>query len=257
MSDTSARSQYRSDLATTPLPEVLLTVHKYRAPGVIECSRDEVRKSVYLDQGNIIFASSNRTPDSLGDRLLAAGKITREQYDESVRRLTQAGNTKRQGTILVEMAVLQPKDLFVNVRDQVQEIVWSIFDWTAGEVTFTPGRDKQTEFIKLAIPIREAVMEGIRKITEPKRLIARVGSKGTILERVPDGDESDLKLDAQESAFLGTVDGKKTLFELVSAGPLSPAQGARLLYAFRLLGLVRPRATKPMKVQFRTMGEKF
>jgi hypothetical protein len=257
MSDTSARSQYRSDLATTPLPEVLLTVHKYRAPGVIECIREDARKSIYLDQGNIIFAGSNQMPDSLGDRLLAGGRITREQYDESVRRLTEPGNTKRQGTILVEMGVLQPKDLFVNVRDQVQEIVWSIFDWTAGAVTFTPGRDKQTEFIKLAIPIREAVMQGIRKITEPKRLIARVGSKGTILERVPDGDGSDLKLDPQESEFLDTVDGKRTLFELVSAGPLSPAQGARLLYAFRLLGLVRPRAKKPMKVQFRTMGEKF
>lgn len=257
MSDTSARSQYRSDLSTTPLPEVLLTVHKYRAPGVIECSRDDARKSIYLDQGDIIFASSNQTADSLGDRLLATGKISREQYDESVRRLTQPGNAKRQGTILVEMGVLQPKELFINVRDQVQEIVWSIFDWTAGEVTFTPGRDKQTEFIKLAIPIREAVMQGIRKISEPKRLIARVGSKGTILERDPNGDGSDLRLEPQESAFLETVDGKKTLFDLVSAGPLPPAQGARLVYAFRLLGLVRPRESKPMKVQFRTMGEKF
>jgi hypothetical protein len=155
------------------------------------------------------------------------------------------------------MGVLQPKELFISVRDQVQEIVWSIFDWTAGEVTFTPGRDKQTEFIKLAIPIRDAVMQGMRRTSEPKRLIARVGSKGTVLERVPSGDGSDLKLDPQEGAFLETVDGKRSIFELVSAGPLSPAQGARLLYAFRLLGLVRPRETKPMKVQFRTLGEKF
>lgn len=259
MSDTSARSQYRSDLATTPLPEVLLTVHKYRAPGVIECRRGDVQTSVYLDQGNIIFAGSNQTADSLGDRLLATGKITRDQYDESVLRLTAAGNTKRQGTILVEMGVLQPKELFLNVRDQVQAIVWSIFDWDAGEVTFTPGRDKQTEFIKLAIPIREAVLQGIRKMAEAKALVARVGSKATVLERVPGADDSDVKLEPEESAFLETVDGKRTLFDLVSAGPLPPAQGARLIYAFRLLGLVRPREAKPkaMKVQFRTSGEKF
>lgn len=258
MSDTSApRSQYRSDLAGTPLAEVLLTVHKYRVPGVIECSRDEVRKSVYLDQGNIIFASSNQTSDSLGDRLLAAGKISPEQYAESVRILTAAGNTKRQGTILVEMGVLQPKELFVNVRDQVQAVVWSIFDWDRGEVTFTPGRDKQTEFIKLSIPIREAVLQGIRKMAEAKVLIARVGSKGTVLERVPGSDISDLKLEADESAFLQKVDGKKTLFELVSGGPMAPAQSARILYAFRLLGLIQPREIRPMKVQFRTTGEKF
>lgn len=259
MSDTSApRSQYRSELSSTPLPEVLLTVYKYRAPGVIECARGEVGKSIYLDQGNIIFASSNQTADSLGDRLLAAGKITREQYDESVRSLTAPGNVKRQGTILVEMGVLQPKELFVNVRDQVQDIVWSIFDWDTGEVTFTPGRDKQTEFIKLAIPIREAVMQGIRRIAAAKALIPRVGSKATVLERVAGADESDLELEPDERAFLETVDGKRTLFDLVSAGPLPPAQAARLLYAFRLLGLVQPRHAKAMKVQFRTMGgEKF
>jgi hypothetical protein len=236
---------------------VLLTVHKYRVPGVIDCSRDEVRKSVYLDQGNIIFASSNQTADSLGDRLLATGKLAPEQYDESVRILTAPGNTKRQGTILVEMGVLLPKELFVNVRDQVQAIVWSIFDWDRGDVTFTPGRDKQTEFIKLAIPIREAVLQGIRKMAEAKVLIARVGSKGTVLERVPGSDTSDLKLEPQESSFLQSVDGKKTLFELVSAGPMTPAQSARTLYAFRLLGLIQPRDVRPMKVQFRTSGEKF
>jgi hypothetical protein len=258
MSDTSApRSQYRSDLATTRLPEVLLTVHKYRAPGVIECKRGDISKSVYLDLGNIIFASSNQTADSLGDRLLAAGTITREQYDESVNRLTAAENTKRQGTILVEMGVLQPKELFVNVRDQVQSIVWSVFDWDGGEVTFTPGRDKQTEFIKLSIPIREAVLQGIRRMSEAKALLARVGSKGTILERVAHSEDADLRLEPEEAVFLEAVDGKRTLFDLVSAGPLPPAQNARLLYAFRLLGLVQPREVKPMKVQFRTTGEKF
>ena len=259
MSDTSTpRSQYRSDLGGTPLPEVLLTVHKYRVPGVIECSRGDARKSVFLDQGNIIFASSNQTADSLGDRLLARGAITRDQYDESVRALTAAGNTKRQGTILVEMGVLQPKDLFINVRDQVQAIVWSIFDWDRGEVTFTPGRDKQTEFIKLAIPIREAVLQGIRKMTaDAKALIARVGSKGTILERVPGSDTSDLTLDQEERAFLESVDGRLTIFDLVSSGVLAPAKSARILYGFRLLGLVQPRDVKPMKVQFRTSGEKF
>jgi hypothetical protein len=236
---------------------VLLTVHKYRAPGVIECTRDEVQKRVYLDQGNIIFATSTSTADSLGDRLLAAGRITREQYDESVRTLTASGNTKRQGTILVEMGVLEPKELFVNVRDQVQAIVWSIFDWDRGEVTFTPGRDKQTEFIKLAIPIREAVLEGIRRIADAKTLVPRVGSKGTVLERVDTADLSEIRLDADEEAFLDGVDGKKTLFELVSSGPLPPAPSARLLYAFRLFGIVQARQGKPMKVQFRTLGEKF
>lgn len=253
----SSRFEFRSDLAATPLPEVLLTIHKYRVPGVIECAREGASKSIYIDQGNIIFASSNQTEDSLGDRLLEDGRITREQYDESVRRLKAGGNTKRQGTILVEMGALAPKDLFVSVREQVQQIVWSIFDWESGSVLFSPGRDRHTEFIKLSIPTPQAVLQGVRTMLDAKRLVARLGTKSTVLDRVPGKDASELLLDAEENALLEAVDGKKALVELIATPGMPPPQNAKMLYAFSIFGLVQVRSVKPMKVQFRTSGEKY
>lgn len=258
MTETSEpRFLYRSDLAGTPLPEVLLTIHKYRVPGTVDCSRGSEQKSIFIDEGNIIFASSNQTADSLGDRLLARDLITREQYDESVRLLTTANNSKRQGTILVEMGALQPKDLFVSVRDQVQCVVWSIFDWASGAVSFAPGREKHTEFIKLAIPIPDAVLEGVRGMSDIKRLLGRVGGKSTVLERNPDRRPSDLDLDATETGVLESIDGKLTLSELISLGITPPPRAARTLYALFILGLIQPRAARPMKVQFRTSGGKY
>lgn len=249
------RFLYKSDLGSTPLPEVLLTIHKYRVPGVVECSRDEELKKVYIDQGNIIFASSNQTVDSLGDRLLTAGIITQEQYEDSVRRLTASDNTKRQGAILVEIGALQPKDLFVSVRDQVQSIVWSIFDWTSGTVTFEPGRHKQQEFIKLSIPIPQAVTQGIRKMSDPKRLLARVGGRQTVLERDPDRVAVDVKLDPDEQSMLALIDGRRSLAELLDESPVPAPLAARLIYALHISGLTRVRRSKTMKVQFRARGE--
>lgn len=256
MDDTSApRFEYRSDLSGTPLPEVLLTIHKYRVPGTIDCSRDEERKSIYIDQGNIIFATSSETSDSLGDRLLAKGVISQQQYDESVSRLQAPGNRKRQGTILVEMGALQPRELFVSVLDQVQAIVWSVFEWETGAVTFAPGRDKHTEFIKLSIPTPEAVLEGVRHRGDPKRLLGRIGKRTTVVERTSGRPPEDLSLEPSEMEFLESVDGKKTLADIVAAGPVPPPQAARLLYAFFILGLLRHR--EPTKVQFRTVGRKY
>ncbi|MGH9458603.1 MAG: DUF4388 domain-containing protein [Thermoanaerobaculia bacterium] len=251
MSDTTApRFEYRSDLAGTPLPEVLLTIHKYRVPGTIDCARAAERKQIFLDQGLIIFAASNQTSDSLGDRLLAQGVITQEEYDESVARL-RAGGGKRHGTLLVEMGVLQPKDLFVSVREQVQAIVWSLFDWDAGAVTFAPGREKHAEFIKLSIPILDAVVQGVRRTGDPKRLLARIGSKTTILECVAERDLAEIPLDPAELALLERVDGRATLFDLTSTEVLPPPQAARALYLFHVLGLTQPRRSKRMKVQVR------
>ncbi|HEX6177936.1 MAG TPA: DUF4388 domain-containing protein, partial [Thermoanaerobaculia bacterium] len=99
------RPVYETDLAQTPLPELLVTIYRHKAPGTLDCHRGNELKEIFLDRGHIVFAASNQVRDSLGDRLLNEGRITREQYDESVRRLVATG--KRQGTILTEMNVLQ------------------------------------------------------------------------------------------------------------------------------------------------------
>ena len=85
--DSATRPVFETDLTQTPLPEMLVTIYRHKAPGTIECRRGSELKEIYLDRGHIVFATSNQVRDSLGDRLLNEGLITREQYDESVRRL--------------------------------------------------------------------------------------------------------------------------------------------------------------------------
>ncbi|MHB0969196.1 MAG: DUF4388 domain-containing protein [Thermoanaerobaculia bacterium] len=242
----STKFLYRGDLAQTPLPEILFTIHRYKAPGIITCTRDEETKQIFVDAGRIIFATSSLIADSLGDRLLNLGLITREQYDESARRL---GEGKRQGAILVEMGAIQPKDLFINVRDQVQDIVWSIFSWERGTVTFEAGRERVSEFIKLNLSIPQAVLQGVRRVPDPRALLMRLGGKTTLLHRTPDADFSELTLTPEEEALLAQIDGKKPLVDLTNAGTLPPPVNAKLLYAFFALHLVAVRTPNIIKVQ--------
>ncbi len=244
---------YQSDLAQTPLPEILVTIHRYKAPGVVECRRGEETKRIYLDHGQIIFASSTDRHDSLGDKLLREGKITRQQYDESVRLLSSG---KRQGAILAEMKVLAPKDLFVAVREQIQEIVWSIFAWHDGTVLFTPGRDKHLEFVKIEISVPQAILQGVRHMPDARALVGRLGTKTTLFERTANKLE-ELALSADEQRLLDAVDGKRVLFELVSTPPLASADNARILYAFFALQLIALKQPKQIKVQVKTEGGKY
>jgi septum formation topological specificity factor MinE len=252
--DSPATPAFQGELAQTPLPEILVTIHRYKVPGVIECRRDAEVKRIYLDQGQIVFASSNVLADSLGDKLLREGKITREQYDESARRLTDS--KKRQGVILAEMQAIEPRDLFVALREQIQEIVWSLFAWERGSVTFTPGRDKSLEFVKIQIAIPSAILQGVRRMPDPRALVHRLGTRSTTFERVA-ADVSELALGDDETLVLERVDGRAPLFALITTPPLPAAENARILYALLALQVIAVRNPRGVKVQVRTEGGKY
>ena len=245
---------YQTDIAQTPLPEVLVKIHKYRAPGRLDCRRGDEVKRIYLERGDIIFATTNRLAESLGDVLLSAGHITRHQYDESLLRVRETG--KRHGTVLVEMKILTSEQLFHAVRDHIQGILWSVFSWGFGNVGFTPGRDKRLEFIKVEIPIPQAVMQGVRHMPDARNIVARLGSKSTIYGQTG-AQLSGLTLRPDEQVLLDAVDGRRVLYELVNTPPLSAGDNARILYALMTLGLIAPREPRQIKVQVRTDGGQY
>ncbi len=242
---------YQTDLAQTPIPEILVTIHRYKVPGVVECRRDDQVKRIYLDRGRIIFASTNQLSESLGDMLLAEGRITREQYDESVQRLRKTG--KRHGVTMIEMRIIAPVDLFAAVQRQIRAIIWSLFEWTSGTATFTPGRDKNLEFVKIDLSVPEAVMLGMRRMPDARYVTARLGTKATLYART-DKPVEEVELGDEEQFLLDSVDGKRALYELVQVPPLSAADNARILYGFATLKLIEPVEPKRVKVQVQTPG---
>jgi hypothetical protein len=257
-----SRFEFRGDLSKTPLPEVLQTVHHYKVPGVLDVRRGEVEKKIYIWNGDVIFATSTDRADSLGSLLLRAGTLTQEQFDESVRRLLEARaaeETRRHGAVLVDMGLLTPEELFASVTRQVKDILYSVFDWEDGEVTFTVGRFRTDEIIQLDIPARQAIVAGIKSVREARRLVALLGPSWTVFDpSYAPGEIGDVALDTGEIRLLQQVDGMKTLRELVGLGPSDPSHNAKLLYAFFVLKLISRRdvtsRTSVKKIQWSTSG---
>jgi hypothetical protein len=247
---------YEDDLSNVPLPEILASIERYKVPGVLTIEGKSFTKRLYLDEGRIIFAMSTDPDERLGEFLLYRKIISQAQYDESVRRL-KAGEG-RQGKILVEMKVLTPKQLFEYVQLQNQAIVYSAFNWEEGKVHFELGNVKKDEMIKLAVPILKAVFDGIKQIGDPKKLVSRLGTKTVIYG--PSWDLKDvvtLRMDAAEMKLLQMVDGKRSLYELITKGPLAQPQNAKLLYAFSVLKLMEKKSDGMIKIQWKTKGDEF
>jgi hypothetical protein len=246
----TSKFQYRGDLAETPLPKVLATIHRYRVPGVITARGTDAIKKIFIGEGKIVFAASSDLEDALGAFLVKHGLLTPDQLAASGRRIEETGC--RQGEVLVAMGVLNQTQMATAVLAQVSSILWSIFDWEAGEITFEVGRFRTEEKIHLDLPIDLAIRDGLLKAANPKSLVKRLGPSWTVLERIENA-ASAVELTADENTYLARVDGRTPFVDLCRKGPGDAATNARLLFLFFCLELIQ-RTGEPSakKLQWRT-----
>jgi len=240
----TSKFRYRGDLAETPLPKVLATIHRYRVPGVVTARGPDVVKQIFLDDGKIVFAASSDMDDALGAFLVKRGLLTAKQLAESGERIAETGS--RQGEVLIAMGVLSPAQMANAVLAQVSAILWSVFDWEAGEVTFEVGRFRAGEKIQLDLPIDRAIRDGLLKAANAKSLVKRLGPSWTVLERNHAVSPA-FALGPDEEKFLSLVDGRTPFVDLCRKGPGDAATNARLLFLFFCLELVERRSEPSAK----------
>jgi len=262
--------QYRGDLAQTALPEILNTIDRFQVPGVIEATREGVSKKVYIKEGNVVHASSSDREDSLGRYLQRTGILTEELFEETM--AERERTNKRYGHLLIEKGILAPGEIYRAIRQQIEAVVWSLFYWQDGGVIFSIGDFRELDAIKIQLPMRQVILQGIRRAPNPKALVARLGRKETVFEpcyRIEDLIE--LALDADEYRLLHLVDGRRSLFEVCTNGPHGAAENGKAMYAFQVLQLIRPMAAAPererlvredqatgaIKIRLKTTGDKY
>lgn len=147
------------------LTDLLRELQEDRATGLLALKRGAEHKALYLRDGNIVFASSNQARDRLGEILMRSGQLTRAQHDAASELLRRTG--RRFGTILVELGFIEPRQLFDGVKEQVREIVITVFRWDDGEYAFTPG-DLPEATVPLPIDPAQLLSEIIQRLEQEK-----------------------------------------------------------------------------------------
>ena len=221
-----------ADVRSFALADVLNMVHASTKSGFLYFEHGEAAKSVYLHQGEVIFARSNQRYDRLGEVLLRTGSITPAQHAEAKRIYQPSGHF---GKILVEREFLTPRDLWNGLKIQVEEIARSLFSFRAGTVYFWEGEVRPDNVVRLSLPTRRLVAEGLRSRDELLKLLARLEDPRVRLERV---DGAEVTLGGNERAMfeaLADEHGFPALCRRVGVDPLS---GARTVQHLRLVGLL-------------------
>jgi hypothetical protein len=151
-------------IESTPLPDVLEQLRRERATGSLSVRCGEETKAVYFKDGQIVFATSSDVRDRLGETLVRYGKLSREGLERALEQYQKNAGLKKLGAILVEAGLVSPKDLFLSLKSQVKDIIYSLFLRAEGAYQFEERLPP--DIIHLPFHFEELIAEIIQRIKQ-------------------------------------------------------------------------------------------
>jgi curved DNA-binding protein CbpA len=198
-----------------PLTDILLDLQRSDLTGALEFKNDSINKKIFIKNGVMVFATSNQEEDRLEEILLRTGKITSDQYYQSIEIMKKEG--KPQGRVLIELGYLKPKELVWSVRHHAEEIILSLFRWEDGSVSFAEG-SLPGDMISLKLSAANLIFQGIKRINKSDYFKNICPTLDTILYYSPDPLNlfQDISLPETDKDILSLIDGNLTIKEILS-----------------------------------------
>jgi hypothetical protein len=154
--------QLSGNTRSVPLPVVLQNLQQAKVTGTLSIRLSAIEKCVHFKNGQIIFATSNDGQDRLGEMLVKAGYLTRENLETALALYRKNAGLKKIGAILVENGFVSPKNLFAGLKAQVKDILYSLFLWEDVEYHFE--ENLAADIIQLQINLQELISEIIDRM---------------------------------------------------------------------------------------------
>ncbi len=220
------------------VPDLLLAISREGRTGRLEISSADVERTIFFDDGRIVFATSSSPDDRLGAYLL----LRNELGLADLRRLS--GSVRpglRLGSLLVKEGLMTSQALPEAVLGQVRGIVLDLFRWPRASYRFVEETPSVVEAITLEVPPARWILDGIEGVKSWLRVARGVGPLDVLFESV-DGHEDSLRtidLDTGSLELLAMLRHPKALAEICASSELPDIAICRRLWAFRLLEWVR------------------
>jgi hypothetical protein len=153
---------FSGKISFAPLVEVMEQLRQRKATGTLTVSSGNVKKSIFVKTGQIVFATSTSTQDRLGEFLVKTGKLKPENLEYATKIFKKNAGLKKLGAILVENGLIASKDLFGGLKAQVKDIIFSLILLTEGDYQFEDSFP--SDMIQLQFNFQDLIAEIIQRI---------------------------------------------------------------------------------------------
>jgi tetratricopeptide (TPR) repeat protein len=204
-----------------------MDMHRAKFCGRLELKHERCQKAVLFDRGAPIFAESNLASESLGVQLMDAGKITRMDYSKIVS-LVEAKQCK-EGNALLELRFIEPRELFVTLREQVRVRLLECFGWPRGSFSIDPNEKPPDDAHPFRAELCSLVQEGIETHWSSDRVLVALEPKMglyPVQTRCFAAIRVRLQSDPAVNAQLARFDGSATLWQALQAATTPRAMAA-------------------------------
>ena len=227
----------KGEIETSSVPDLLRSLLSSGETGVLTFRNGDLAKTIYIQHGRVVYASSTNPDERLGESLLVRGKISARQYLEASKMIRPG---RRLGAILVELEALEPEELLPSVEHHVKEILMDLFTWTHGDYELVIKEVDADNVVTLNISTENLILEGIRRMRAWSPVLRGIGDIESI--PVPTGNTEvlyKLELTGEEQEILAYVNGRATVEQICQVSYLSNFETCRILWALQVLGVIR------------------
>ncbi len=222
---------FTGNLTETPFPKLFNEICSMGVSGTLALERGKVKKNVIFDHGKPARITSNLLQEVLGRYLVSIGKISQDQYNESINSAFELH--RLHGEILIERGLISGEELGKYLQKQSLEKLLNLFKWMEGEYRFFKQDFMSLKSDLASLSPESIVFMGIKSHYGLERLTA-------VIEPY---NNDYLYPGSKKSAFLATdslsdderwlidlADGTQTVKETIEVSPLEFVDSYRLVY---------------------------
>lgn len=153
--------------------DLLSFFNMFRKSGLLRFNLPGGNKSLYFQNGEIVYATSTFPEEEIGEILYSLGKFDREIL-HGARQF--ANGEIPLGKILADQGIITSQDLWAATKSQVETIAYNLFAFHEGSFVYTSVKPDKDKIISLSMTTQNLIMEGLRRVDERAVYMQKVKS---------------------------------------------------------------------------------
>ncbi|HJQ26256.1 MAG TPA: DnaJ domain-containing protein [Blastocatellia bacterium] len=225
----------QGQLGAKLVTDLIREIAQKQRNGLLRLTRGKTIKAIFFESGEPKFAISNLTGEQLDNLLTKKSLVNTAQLEEAKAR---AGKVPRLARELVDMGLISPEAMRKAVREQVMEIILSLFEWTQGDYQLDE-RIRAAHDYTLDMSAADVILEGARRMAKNEQLAAAIAPSDAVLIRGrANGIDSGVLLPV-ESYILSRIEAPTAVSDVGMLSGLADADAHRAVVSLVAAGFLK------------------
>ncbi len=173
----------RGALSTMPAEDVLEWVARRKLSGPISFERRGLVRSIVVEGGVIVYASSNRRDEQLGVILVRSGLVAERKLADSLE--TRAETGVQLGKVLLMSGLITESDLIEILATKIREAVTDVVTWTDGSFDIIPRAQPPATGVNAELTVDVCLTVARRRAARMDKIMEVLGNDDVVFYAPP------------------------------------------------------------------------